>query len=310
MNCLLCNRLAVGLLRVGSDTWRIGCPACGEYEFEGPFAEHVKVAKARARVEVLRDVSLRIAEGEFVCLLGPSGCGKSTIINLIAGLERPDQGQVSVDGAAVAGPGPSRVVVFQEAALFPWLSVLGNVEFGLRIAGLPKAARRTRALEYLRLVHLSKFIHAYPHQLSGGMKQRVAIARALALQPAILLLDEPFAALDAQTRAVLQNELLEIWALARPTILFVTHNVREATGLADRVYVISSRPGRIRDVQAVTVPRPRSPDDPALLAHQHKILELLGEEVEQVLREELGETVHFPGAQHAESPDRPRGLHL
>ncbi len=261
-------------------------------------------------IDVLRDINLTVGEGEFVCLLGPSGCGKSTIIHLIAGLEQPDQGQVLVDGQPVAGPDPSRVVVFQEAALFPWLSVLGNVEFGLRMAGLSKPVRRARAMEYIKLVHLSKFASAFPHQLSGGMKQRVAIARALVLQPAVLLLDEPFAALDAQTRAVLQNELLEIWQLARPTILFVTHNVREATGLADRVYVISSRPGRIRDVQAVTVPRPRHAEDPVLLAHQHKILGLLGEEIEKVLREELGETVHFPEAQHDAPPEPSRGMHI
>lgn len=263
-----------------------------------------------SRLEVLQDVSLSVKDGEFVCLLGPSGCGKSTIINVIAGLDKPDQGEVLVDGKPITGPGPSRVVVFQEAALFPWLSVLGNVEFGLRVAGIEKAERRKRALEYLKLVHLSKFTHAFPHQLSGGMKQRVAIARALALQPAILLLDEPFAALDAQTRAVLQNELLEIWELARPTILFVTHNVREATGLADRIYVISSRPGRIRDVQAVNVPRPRHAEDPALLAHQNKILGLLGEEVEKVLKDELGETVHFPGTQHEQPPEKTLGMHI
>jgi NitT/TauT family transport system ATP-binding protein len=262
------------------------------------------------RLEVLADVSLTVAEGEFVCLLGPSGCGKSTIIHLIAGLEQPDRGQILVGGRPVIGPDASRVVVFQEAALFPWLTVLGNVEFGLRMAGLERATRRARAMEYIRLVHLSKFVHAFPHQLSGGMKQRVAIARALALQPAILLMDEPFAALDAQTRAVLQNELLEIWQLARPTILFVTHNVREATGLADRVYVISSRPGRIRDVRPVDVPRPRHAEDPALLAHQHAILGLLGEEVEKVLREELGEQVHFPEAQHETPPDHSRGIHI
>ena len=261
-------------------------------------------------IEVLQDIDLSVAEGEFVCLLGPSGCGKSTIIHLIAGLERPTAGDVLVGGQPVTGPDPRRVVVFQEAALFPWLSVLGNVEFGLRMAGIEPRTRRNRALEYLRLVHLSKFVHAHPHQLSGGMKQRVAIARALALQPEILLLDEPFAALDAQTRAVLQNELLEIWELARPTILFVTHNVREATGLADRVYVISSRPGRIRDAQAVVVPRPRHAEDPALLAHQRKILGLLGEEVEKVLREELGETVHFPEAQHPVPPEQSRGMHI
>jgi len=261
-------------------------------------------------LEVLQDVSLTVEEGEFVCLLGPSGCGKSTIIHLIAGLERPTSGTILVGGRPVSGPDPSRTVVFQDAALFPWLSVLGNVEFGLRMAGVEPGTRRKRALEYIRLVHLSRFIRAYPHQLSGGMKQRVAIARALALQPEILLLDEPFAALDAQTRAVLQNELLEIWELARPTILFVTHNVREATGLADRVYVISSRPGRIRDMQPITVPRPRHAENQALLAYQHKILGLLGEEVEKVLREELGETVHFPEAQHPVPPEQTRGMHI
>ena len=261
-------------------------------------------------LEVLQDINLTVAEGEFVCLLGPSGCGKSTIIHLIAGLERPTAGDILVGGRPVRGPDRSRTVVFQDAALFPWLSVLGNVEFGLRMAGMPKPKRRERAMEYIKLVHLSRFVHAYPHQLSGGMRQRVAIARALATQPEILLLDEPFAALDAQTRSVLQNELLEIWELARPTILFVTHNVREATGLADRVYVISSRPGRIRDVQPVKVSRPRHAEDPALLAHQHKILGLLGEEVEKVLREELGETVNFPEAQHPVPPDRAGGMHI
>ncbi len=261
-------------------------------------------------VDVLHDVSLTVAEGEFVCLLGPSGCGKSTIIHLIAGLERPTSGTILVGGRPVTGPDPSRTVVFQDAALFPWLSVLGNVEFGLRMAGVEPKKRRERAMEYIRLVHLSKFVHAYPHQLSGGMRQRVAIARALVLQPAILLLDEPFAALDAQTRAVLQNELLEIWELARPTILFVTHNVREATGLADRVYVISSRPGQIRDVRPIDVPRPRHAEDPALQAHQHTILGILGEEVEKVLQEELGERVHFPEAQHVVPPDQSHGMHI
>lgn len=261
-------------------------------------------------VEVLHDVSLTVQEGEFVCLLGPSGCGKSTIINLIAGLDRADAGRITVSGQPVTGPDPSRVVVFQDAALFPWLSVLGNVEFGLRVVGVPADKRRARALEYIKLVHLSKFVHAYPHQLSGGMKQRVAIARALVLQPAILLLDEPFAALDAQTRAVLQNELLEIWELARPTILFVTHNVREATGLADRVYVISSRPGQIRDARTIDVPRPRHAEDPVLQAHQHKILGILGEEVEKVFREELGETVHYPEAQHDDPSDHTKGMHI
>ncbi len=263
-----------------------------------------------SRLPVLDDISLTVGEGEFVCLLGPSGCGKSTIVHLIAGLEQPDGGAILVDGKPVDGPSPDRVVVFQDAALFPWLTVLGNVEFGLTMAGVAPKERRSRALEYIRLVHLSRFVHAYPHQLSGGMRQRVAIARALAIQPKILLMDEPFAALDAQTRAVLQNELLEIWELARPTIFFVTHNVREATGLADRVYVVSARPTRVRDVERITAPRPRHAEDAALLAHQHKILGLLGEEIEKVLREELGETVHFPEAQHDTPPDRAMGMHI
>ena len=261
-------------------------------------------------LEALHDISLVVQEGEFVCLLGPSGCGKSTLIHLIAGLQRPTAGEVLIDGRAVSRPDPSRVVVFQDAALFPWLSVLGNVEFGLRMAGAAPAKRRAQAMEYIKLVHLSRFAHAYPHQLSGGMKQRVAIARALALQPQVLLMDEPFAALDAQTRAVLQNELLEIWELARPTVIFVTHNVREATGLADRVYVLSARPGRIRDIERIAAARPRHAEHPALLAHQHHILGLLGEEIEQVLKEELGEQVHFPEAQHATPPDRSLGMHI
>ena len=261
-------------------------------------------------IEALHDISLVVEEGEFVCLLGPSGCGKSTLIHLIAGLQQPTSGEVLGDSRPIGGPSPSRTVVFQDAALFPWLSVLGNVEFGLRMGGLPPAKRRAQALEYIKLVHLSRFAHAYPHQLSGGMKQRVAIARALALQPDVLLMDEPFGALDAQTRAVLQNELLEIWELARPTVIFVTHNVREATGLADRVYVLSARPGQVREVERIAVSRPRHAEDPALLAHQHKILTFLGEEIEQVLREELGEQVHFPEAQHPTPAERSLGMHI
>jgi NitT/TauT family transport system ATP-binding protein len=264
----------------------------------------------RATIQVIDGLDLTVEPGEFVCVLGPSGCGKSTLINMIAGLERPDAGRVLVDGKPVEAPDPSRVVVFQDAALFPWLTVQGNVEFGLRMAGVGPEARRKRAVEYIRLVHLSKFTRAYPHQLSGGMRQRVAIARALALQPAVLLMDEPFAALDAQTRAVLQNELLEIWQLARPTVFFVTHNVREATGLADRVFVVSARPSKVREIERITVRRPRSPDDPALLAHQHKIVGLLGEEIEKVLQEELGERVHFPEAVHDTPPDGSMGMHI
>ena len=262
-------------------------------------------------LEVLHDVSLSIEPGEFVSLLGPTGCGKSTLVNLIAGLEFPDAGTVLVNGRPVTGPGPRRAVVFQDAALFPWLTVLGNVEFGLRMAKMPKAERHTQAMAYVKLVHLSKFAHAYPHQLSGGMKQRVAIARALALQPEILLMDEPFGALDAQTRAILQEELLEIWQRTGCSVLFVTHNVREATGLADRVYLISSRPGRIKEVERINVPRPRHAENTTLLAHQHKIITSLGEEIAKVMQDELGETINIPETGERRLPaDRSLGMHI
>jgi len=262
-------------------------------------------------VEVLRDVSMVIEEGEFVSVLGPTGCGKSTLVHLVAGLEFPDGGRVLVNGKPVEGPGPRRAVVFQEAALFPWLTVLGNVEFGLRMAKMPKAERRTEATAYIKLVHLSKFAHAYPHQLSGGMKQRVAIARALAMQPELLLMDEPLGALDAQTRMVLQGELLEIWQRTKCSVLFVTHNVREATGLADRVYLMSSRPGRIKDVESIGVPRPRHAENPVLLACQRKIISLLGDEIAKVMQEELGETIDVRETDAGRSaPDRSLGMHI
>ena len=240
-----------------------------------------------SKLTVLQDVSLTIEQGEFVCLLGPSGCGKSTLIQLIAGLDRPDDGHVLVDGNEVTGPGFDRVVVFQDAALFPWLSVLGNVEFGLHMKGLSRPERRARALEHLKLVHLSKFVHAYPHQLSGGMKQRAAIARALVMDPKILLLDEPLGALDAQTRSILQEEILQLWQATRKTIFFVTHNVREATFLADRVFEITARPGTIKNEYPINVPRPRREQDPHLLTIQAKVMGSLKAEIEKVAQEEL-----------------------
>ncbi len=261
-------------------------------------------------IEVLQDINLTVAEGEFVCVLGPTGCGKSTVINLVAGLDAPDTGRVLVDGRPISGPGPRRIVVFQDAALFPWLTVLGNVEFGLRMANVPKNERRVQAMAYIKLVHLSKFAHAYPHQLSGGMRQRVAIARALVMQPEILLMDEPFGALDAQTRAVLQDELLDIWHKTRCSILFVTHSVREAVGLADRVYVLSARPARVRDIERIEVPRPRQADEPLLGVYQRKVLVSLGEEIEKVLREELGESVRYPERVQRPDGDRTRGMHI
>ena len=237
-------------------------------------------------IEVLQEIDLEIAEGEFICMVGPSGCGKSTLINLIAGLEMPTSGRVLVDGVPVAGPGTDRVVVFQEAALFPWLNVQQNVEFGLKMAGMPAEKRKERSAEYLRMVHLSRFVDAYPHQLSGGMKQRVAIARSLAMDPKILLMDEPFAALDAQTRQLLHQELLEIWQQTRKTIFFVTHNVREATVLGDKVLTISARPGRLKKGFAIHLPRPRRESDPHLIVIQQRILLSLQEEIAKVVKDE------------------------
>ena len=261
-------------------------------------------------LEALHDVNLTIEEGEFVCLLGPSGCGKSTLVYLIAGLDRADEGRVLVDGSPVAGPGRDRVVVFQESALFPWLTVLGNVEFGLQMAGMPKASRQATALEYLQLVHLSKFTDAYPFQLSGGMKQRVAIARALAMEPKVLLMDEPFGSLDAQTRSLLQDELLEIWQRTHKTIFFVTHNVREATGLADRVYEISARPGHIKRAYRIDAPRPRTATDPRLLAVQRRILDSLAEEVAKVMQHELNLETGPAQADRVVPVDRTLGMHI
>lgn len=237
-------------------------------------------------IDVLKEISFSIEEGEFVCLVGPTGCGKSTLIHLIAGLELPSAGRVMVGGQPVMGPSRERVVVFQESALFPWLTVAGNVEFGLKIAGMPACERREKAAVYLRMVHLSRFAHFYPHQLSGGMKQRVAIARALSMDPKILLMDEPFAALDAQTRRLLHEELLEIWQETKKTIFFVTHNVREATVLGDTVFTISARPGRIKNGYRIRLPRPRRESDPHLIVIQQRILVSLQEEIAKVVKDE------------------------
>lgn len=238
-------------------------------------------------VQVLRDVNFTIEDGEFVCVLGPSGCGKSTLISLIAGLEFPDTGEVFVDTQKVEGPSSDRLVVFQEAALFPWLTVLGNAEFGLKIAGVGQEERRGRALEAIKMVHLARFVNAYPHELSGGMKQRAAIARALVMDPKILLMDEPFAALDAQTRQLLMEELQDIWQKTKKTILFVTHNVREATFLADRVFEMSARPSTIKREVTVNFPRPRLEQDAGLLTIQTKIMSSLKDEIEKVAQQEL-----------------------
>ncbi len=235
-----------------------------------------KIFPGRAgAIEALRPVDVDVAPGEFVCLLGPSGCGKSTLLGIIAGLESPGGGSILADGRIVRGPGTDRVLLFQEAALFPWLDVRHNVEFGLRQAGIPARERAATAQRFIELVHLKGFERSYVHQLSGGMRQRVAIARALAIDPAILLMDEPFGALDALTRDRLHTELESIWASTRKTVLFVTHNVREAVALGDRVLVFSPRPGRIVREFRIELPRPRSLEDHLLVDHAAEIMSVL-----------------------------------
>jgi NitT/TauT family transport system ATP-binding protein len=212
-------------------------------------------------VQALADVDFMVGEGEFVALLGPSGCGKSTLLNLVAGFEPLTDGAMTFDGRAVARPGPDRGVVFQEASLLPWLSVWENVVFGPKVQKLPRADYEPRAREMLRLVGLDRFHDALPVQLSGGMRQRVGIARALVMQPRALLMDEPFGALDAQTRLTMQQLLLDIWQTFKTTVLFVTHDIDEAILLADRVCVMTARPGRIVSDIPITLRRPRSLDD-------------------------------------------------
>ena len=216
---------------------------------------------AGAGVVALEGIDLTVGEGEFVALLGPSGCGKSTLLNLIAGFEAVTEGVMLFDGAPVSKPGPDRGVVFQEAALLPWLSVWENVVFGPKVQGKPKADYEDRAREILRIVGLSGFHDALPVQLSGGMRQRVGIARVLVMSPRVLLMDEPFGALDAQTRLSMQHLLLDVWQTLKTTVLFVTHDIDEAILLADRICVMSARPGRIAEEIPIDLRRPRSIDD-------------------------------------------------
>ncbi len=227
-------------------------------------------------VHALDDVTLRIAEGEFVCLVGPSGCGKSTLLNIIAGLDRSDRGLVQADNRTIVGAGPHRLMMFQEASLFPWLTVLGNVLFGLKLSnGLNAAERRERAEYFLELVGLKRFMHSNIHELSGGMKQRVALARALAPNPSVLLMDEPFGALDALTREQLYGDIQRIWSQHRKTIVFVTHNVREAVCLGDRVILFSPNAGRIREEFAIPLPRPRDINSVELARYATEITRVL-----------------------------------
>lgn len=233
------------------------------------------------RLKALGGVNLQIEDGEFVCLVGPSGCGKSTFLRIVAGLETPDEGEIFFDGKPVTSTGPERIIVFQEGALFPWLKVQDNVEFGLKMAGIPKAERAKISHRYLDMMQLTKFADSYTYQLSTGMKQRVAIARALVMDPDVLLMDEPFAALDAQTRDLLLVEMQLIWEKTKKTILFVTHNISEAAVLGTKVAIFSNRPSIIKKEVDNNFPRPRVTEDASLLKFQQDILAELRPEVKK-----------------------------
>ena len=253
------------------------------------------------------EAHLEVPAGQLVCLVGPSGSGKSTILNLVAGLLTPTRGRVLENGAPITAPGPERAMVFQDAALFPWLTLRKNIEYPLEVAGVSRAERSDRSEALLRLVHLHRFAEAFPHQLSGGMRQRGAIARALATDPAVLLMDEPFAALDAQTREILQAEVERIFLETKKTILFVTHNVREAVRLADRVVLMGTRPGRILRTLAIPLPRPRAVGDEHVTALANEIAAEIRTEVEKIAKEEADDAWVVPGAPVRVDPRRNLG---
>jgi NitT/TauT family transport system ATP-binding protein len=237
----------------------------------------------------IEDISIDLPAGEFLVLVGPSGCGKSTLLDLLGGLSTPSSGRILLDGKPITGPGLDRGIVFQQYALLPWRTARKNIEFGLEAKGLPAAVRRERAEKYLELVGLQSFADRYPQELSGGMKQRVAIARSLAFDPEVLLMDEPFAALDAQTRESLQDELLRIWKATGKTILFITHGIDEAIYLGQRVAVLTSRPGRIKQIVDVEIDRTAEDvrSEESFRAQRHHIWTLLRDEVERARSEEL-----------------------
>jgi NitT/TauT family transport system ATP-binding protein len=238
-------------------------------------------------VVALDGINLKIDEGDFVCIVGPSGCGKSTFLNIVAGLEKPDSGEILLNGKAITTPGPDRTMVFQEGALFPWLKVIDNVEFGLKMAGIPKDECTQISQRYLDMMQLTKFANSYTYQLSTGMKQRVAIARALVMDPEILLMDEPFAALDAQTRDLLLVELQLIWERTKKTILFVTHSISESVILGNRVVVFKNRPSKIKKEFVIDYRRPRLAEDENLLKYQQDIFAELKTEVKAQIKREL-----------------------
>jgi NitT/TauT family transport system ATP-binding protein len=239
------------------------------------------------KLPVLENINLAVTEGEFLCIVGPSGCGKTTLLHIIAGIELDYAGKVLHKEEVVKKTSSERAMIFQDLGLFPWLNVQKNVEFGLKMKGIPAQERKNIALEYLDLVHLTKFKDSYIHELSAGMKQRVALARAWAMNPQILLMDEPFTALDAQTRDILHEELQKIWARSKKTIIFVTHNVREAVCLGDRVMVFSLAPARIKATFTVNLPRPRHIEDPGLIDKVRIILSELKFEIQKSKQKEL-----------------------
>jgi NitT/TauT family transport system ATP-binding protein len=223
-------------------------------------AVHKLFGEGKERVTALDDVSLTIGDGEFICLLGPSGCGKTTLLNMLAGFEQPSSGRMRAFGQPIIGPGADRTMMFQDYALFPWLTVVQNIEYGLKRKGCQRAERARIAKHYIELIDLTGFEHKFPRQLSGGMRQRVALARALAVQPKMLLMDEPFAALDSFTRERMQDELVRVWQTERKAVVFVTHSIDEAIKLADRIVVMSPRPGRISKIIELADDRPRDLD--------------------------------------------------
>jgi NitT/TauT family transport system ATP-binding protein len=249
-----------------------------------------RTSTAGRSVTVVDHVSFQVGVGEFVCLLGPSGCGKTTILNILAGLDAPTSGQALLDGRPIGGPGPDRAVLFQEPALFPWLSVEANVQFALRFVGVAPADRRDRAMHWLENVRLSHLAGAQPHELSAGQRQRAALARALACDPDVLLADEPFGALDAQARELLQDELQRVWVESKgtKTFVFVTHNVREAALLADRVILMTRAPGRLLEEQRIGAPRPRDLDDVLVQRVVSDIHASLMKEVDEDVSREMG----------------------
>ena len=234
----------------------------------------------------LEDINLEVNDGEFICVTGPSGCGKTTLLSIIAGLEKPSKGEILLDGKAIGGAGSDRVVMFQESALFPWLTVIGNVKFGLKIAGKSKAEQEEISMRYLKLVQLASFKDYRIHELSGGMKQRVALARALSLNSKILLMDEPFAALDKQTKNKLRDDIQELWLQTGKTVVFITHSIEEAVFFADRIIMLSANPGRIIREFAIKLPRPRHIEETEFIRIRSELLKEIRKEVERGARQE------------------------